>query len=206
MVKKLHKSKPTPQQYVKNTNLHARCSPRHCNYPQQQILGVGPKMINSILIGIHENDVAHIRKIVEGLDEYEVANILESISVGERQKLLEMIGGYLNPDVLPELNEVVQEQVIESLDEAQIVHIVNELDSDDAVELLEHMDDEEQEQVISQLSPELQQQVTSSLSYPEYIFVGQSSFSTCQEEMTLWLQARVINIPISILLQPVKLT
>lgn len=167
MVKKLHKSKPTPQQYVKNTNLHARCSPRRCNYPQQQILGVGPKMINSILIGIHENDVAHIRKIVEGLDEYEVANILESISVGERQKLLEMIGGYLNPDVLPELNEVVQEQVIESLDEAQIVHIVNELDSDDAVELLEHMDDEEQEQVISQLSPELQQQVTSSLSYPE---------------------------------------
>jgi len=168
MSQNLHKNKPNPRMKAKQKKyMKAKCSPRRCAYPQQQILGVGPKMINSILIGLRENDVAHVRKIVDGLDEYEVANILESLSVGNRQKLLEMIGQYLAPDVLPELNEVVQEQVIDTLDEKQIVHIVNELDSDDAVELLEHMDDKEQKEVIRQLSPELKQQVTSSLSYPE---------------------------------------
>ena len=167
MSKNINKTKPNPRMNARQQKYQAKCSPRRCNYPPEQILGVGPKMLNSILIGIHEDDVAHVRKIVEGLDEYEVANVLESLSIGDRQKLLDMIGRYLDPDVLPELNEVVQEQVIDSLDEEQIVHIVNELDSDDAVELLEHMDDEEQKNVILQLSPELKQQVTSSLSYPE---------------------------------------
>ena len=167
MSKNINKTKPNPRMNARQQKYQAKCSPRRCNYPSEQILGIGPKMLNSILIGIHEDDVAHVRKIVEGLDEYEVANVLESLSIGDRQKLLDMIGRYLDPDVLPELNEVVQEQVIDSLDEEQIVHIVNELDSDDAVELLEHMDDEEQKNVILQLSPELKQQVTSSLSYPE---------------------------------------
>lgn len=167
MSKKIKRSQPIPKKKIRQKKISkSKCSSKSCAYPQQ-ILGVGPKMINSILIGLHENDIAHVRKIVDGLDEYEVANLLESLSIGDRQKLIDMIGGYLNPDVLPELNEVVQEQVIDSLDEEQIVHIVNELDSDDAVELLEHMDNEEQRHVINQLSPELKQQVTSSLSYPE---------------------------------------
>ena len=168
MSKKLHKTSPNPKRDSKRKKYtKPKCSPRRCVYPQQQVLGVGPKMINSILIGLNENDVIHVRKIIDGLDEYEIANILESLDTGHRQKLLEMIGEHLNPEVLPELNEVVQEQVIDSLDEEQIVHIVNELDSDDAVELLEHMDKEEQQEVIAQLDPELKQQVKSSLSYPE---------------------------------------
>ena len=168
MSQNLHKTKPNPRMKAKQKKyMKAKCSPRRCAYPEQQILGVGPKMINSILIGLNEDDVAHVRKIIDGLDEYEIANILESLDVGHRQKLIDMLGQHLNPDVLPELNDVVQEQVIDSLDEDQIVHIVNELDSDDAVELLEHMDKDEQKEVIAQLDPELKQQVTSSLSYPE---------------------------------------
>ena len=168
MSQNLHKTKPNPRMKAKQKKyMKAKCSPRRCAYPQQQVLGVGPKMINSILIGLNEDDIAHVRKIIDGLDEYEIANILESLDTGHRQKLLDMIGKHLNPDVLPELNDVVQEQVIDSLDEEQIVHIVNELDSDDAVELLEHMDEDEQKEVIAQLDPELKQQVKSSLAYPE---------------------------------------
>ena len=135
--------------------------------PEKQVLGLGPKIVNSIMIGLEENDTSHIRKIVEGLDEYDLAKLIEALDVDDRKKLIEIIGGHLDPSVFPELNEVVQEQVIESLDEKQIVNIVNELDSDDAVEILEHMDDDEQKNIIRQLSPELKIQVQSSLSYPE---------------------------------------
>ena len=134
---------------------------------KKQILGLGPKIVNSILIGLNEDDKSHVRKIVEGLDEYDLAKLIEALDVDERKKLIDILGDHIDPSVFPELNEVVQEQVIESLDENQIVNIVNELDSDDAVELLEHMDDDEQKQIISQLSPELKYQVKSSLHYPE---------------------------------------
>ena len=111
MSQNLHKTKPNPRMKAKQKKyMKAKCSPRRCAYPQQQVLGVGPKMINSILIGLNEDDVAHVRKIIDGLDEYEIANILESLDAGHRQKLLDMIGKHLNPDVLPELNDVVQEK------------------------------------------------------------------------------------------------
>lgn len=134
---------------------------------KQIILGLGPKMINSIIIALNEDDKIHVRKIVEGLDEYDLAKLLETLDFHQRQKLVEILGDHINPDVFPELNEVVQEQIIDSLDENQIVDIVNELDSDDAVEILEHMDDDEQKSIISRLDPELKYQVQSSLNYPE---------------------------------------
>ena len=138
---------------------------------QQQHLhrpyGLGPKMVNSVIIALEEDDKIHVRKIVEGLDEYDLARLLEALDINQRRQLVEILGDHIDPEVFPELNEVVQEQVIDSLDESQIVNIVNELDSDEAVEILEHMDDDEQQTIIDQLDPELKYQVESSLGYPE---------------------------------------
>ncbi len=134
---------------------------------QKQILGLGTKIVNSVIIALNENDKIHALKIVEGLSEYDLAKLLEALDYDKRNQLVEILGDRINPDVFPELNDVVQEQIIETLDETQLVHIVNELDSDDAVEILEHMDDDEQNNIIRQLSPELKHQVRSSLAYPE---------------------------------------
>ncbi len=131
------------------------------------ILGIGPKILNSVVSALHEDDIVHIRKIVEGLSEYDLASLLENLDLHSRQKLVEILGDKINPEVFPELNEVVQEQIIDSMDENQIVKIVNELDSDEVVEILEHMDDDEQQSIINRLDPELKFQVQSSFSYPE---------------------------------------
>mgnify|MGYP002764977890 CR=1 FL=1 len=130
-------------------------------------LGLGPKMINSINIALREDDDVHVRKIVEGLSEYDLADLIEALDLSSRKKLIEILGDKINPEVFPELNDVVQEQVIETLKEPQIVKIANELDSDEVVEILEHMDKDEQQSIIRQLDPELQYQVESSLGYPE---------------------------------------
>ena len=130
-------------------------------------LGLGPKMIDSINIALKEGDDIHVRKIVEGLSEYDLADLIEALDLNSRRQLIEILGDKINPDVFPELNDVVQEQVIESLNEPQIVKIANELDSDEVVEILEHMDEAEQESIIKQLDPELKYQVQSSLGYPE---------------------------------------
>lgn len=137
------------------------------NNRSTQILGLGPRMINSIVHALHDGDDIHVRKIVEGLSEYELARLIESLDHNSRRKLVQVLGDKINPDVFPELNDVVQEQIFDSLNENQIVKIVNELDSDEAVELLEHLDDEEQENVIKRLTPSLKHQVETSFSYPE---------------------------------------
>ncbi len=130
-------------------------------------LGLGPKFVNSIVIGLNEGDDIHVKKIIEGLDEYDLARLIEVLDIHHRMKLVKLLGDKIDPAVFPELNEVVQEQVLDTLDENQIVKIVNELDSDDAVELLENMNDDEQEQIINQLDPKLKYQVKTSLNYPE---------------------------------------
>lgn len=137
------------------------------NNRQPRVLGLGPKFVNSIIIGLNEDDDIHVKKIVEGLDEYDLARLIEVLDIHHRMKLVKILGDRIDPAVFPELNEVVQEQVLDSLNENQIVNIVNELDSDDAVGLLENMNDSEQEQIISRLNPELKYQVKSSLNYPE---------------------------------------
>ncbi len=161
MKKKTKKHQP----FSKNKNF------RHKQLKQQKnaadYLGLGPKFVNSIVIGLNEDDDIHVKKIVEGLDEYDLARLIEVLDLHHRMKLVRILGDKIDPAVFPELNEVVQEQVLESLNENQIVKIVNELDSDDAVEILENMNDEEQEQIINRLDPELKYQVKSSLNYPE---------------------------------------
>lgn len=134
---------------------------------KQVFLGLGPKFVNSIVIGLNEDDDAHVRKAVEGLNEYDLARLIEVLDISHRRKLIIILGDKIDPAVFPELNEVVQEQIFDSLNESQIVKIVNELDSDDAVEILENMDEEEQEQIINLLNPELKYQVKSSLNYPD---------------------------------------
>ncbi|MFV0626467.1 MAG: magnesium transporter [Alphaproteobacteria bacterium] len=150
-----------------NLKLKKNFKSRKNKAEEKKLLGIGPKIINSVVEALEIDDKIHVRKIVEGLSEYDLARLLEDINFHSRMKLVEILGDKISPDVFPELNEVVQEQIIESLNEAQIVNIANELDSDEVVELLEHMDDEEQENIIQKLDPELKYQVKSSLAYPE---------------------------------------
>lgn len=164
MKKKINKHNPAPKNTV---NFFGRNKKHKNKKKKEEIFGLGSKIFESIENALEEDDKVHVRKLVEGLSEYDLANLIENLSFNYRIKLIEILGDKISPEVFPELNEVVQEQIFDTLDENQIVNIANELDSDEVVELLEHMDDEEQKSIIRKLDPELKLQVTSSLSYPE---------------------------------------
>ena len=134
---------------------------------EQVIFGLKPKIVNSIIQALDRDNKIQIKRLVAGLDEYDIAHLIETLNYSRRKKLVEFLGDGIAPDVFPELHDVVQEQIIDTLDEKQIVNIVNELDSDDAVGLLENLDDDDQESVINKLNPELKSQVKKSLAHPE---------------------------------------
>ena len=56
----------------------------------KQFLGLGPKIVNSIVIALNENDKVHAQKIVEGLSEYDLAKLLEVLDIDQRNQLVEM--------------------------------------------------------------------------------------------------------------------
>ena len=53
---------------------------------KNQTFGIGLKLINSIIIG---------------LDEYDLAHLIETLDIKHRLKLIEFLGKHINPDVLP---------------------------------------------------------------------------------------------------------
>ena len=65
-------------------------SKKHIN--QQTYLGLGPKFVNSIVIGLNEDDDIHVKKIVAGLDEYDLARLIEILDISHRRKLVSIIG------------------------------------------------------------------------------------------------------------------
>ncbi len=139
----------------------------HNQNNQPQILGLGPKIIHSVQSYLEENNIPHLMRLVEGLDEYDVAKLIESLNKPQRDKFLSILGDKISPDVYVELNETLQEQIIDDMETSQIVGIINELDSDEAVEILEHLDEDEQKDIIEHLDPELKGHIKASLSYPE---------------------------------------
>lgn len=73
---------------------------------QQIQYGIGQKMINSVVIALDEDDKIHVRKIVEGLDEYDLARLIEALDFNHRRRLVEILGDHIDPEVFPELNEI----------------------------------------------------------------------------------------------------
>lgn len=58
-------------------------------------------MIDSINIALKEGDDIHVRKIVEGLSEYDLADLIEALDLNSRRQLIEILGDKINPDVFP---------------------------------------------------------------------------------------------------------
>ena len=71
---------------------------KNIDLQQPQILGLGPKFIESVQDALHEDDIVHVRKMVEGLSEYGLANLIEALGFSERTKLVQILGDAINPD------------------------------------------------------------------------------------------------------------
>ena len=68
----------------------------------KQFLGLGPKIVNSIVIALNENDKVHAQKIVEGLSEYDkfALNIQKEIEIQKAEKVANAIRGLQLPQTM----------------------------------------------------------------------------------------------------------
>lgn len=107
-----------------------------------------------------------VRDLIKDLHEADFADLLELLSLDNRQALVGMLGKDLNYAVLSELDEAVRDDVLEVMPTETVAEAVRELASDDAVYLLEDLNKVEQEEILEKIPASERTALKRSLEYP----------------------------------------
>ena len=123
--------------------------------------------IESILDALHGGQEARVRGLVTLLHAADIADIFERLSPADRERLIDVVGRHLPPDVLSELDETVREDIIERLGAKEVAAVVAELDSDDAVQVIEELDEPERREILDAMPVADRALIEEALTFPE---------------------------------------
>ena len=116
---------------------------------------------------VEHEDLTRLHMLLDPLHPADIADLLEQVSDGLRNRLLHMWKGGIDGDVLSELDESIREDIIDGLNATELADAVRDLDSDDLVDLLEDLDGPQQEAILDALDDAERMVVEQSLSFPQ---------------------------------------
>ena len=128
---------------------------------------VRPELVRRVEAALAENRSEEARELLGNLSASGQASILEQISEDERDKLIGILKGDLDPEALTELDDEVLEDVLDQLDSKQIAAAARELEADDAATILEDLSEDERQQVLAELPAQERADIERALAYPE---------------------------------------
>ncbi len=123
--------------------------------------------VAEVALAVEQGDGAALRKLVEGLHNADLADLMELLGPEERQGFIRLLGDDIDFQVLPELDETLRDEVLDELPREAVVEAVRELESDDALYLLEDMHSDEQHKILEQLPEGERALLKRALDYPE---------------------------------------
>jgi len=123
--------------------------------------------IETIFDALRQGQDDRVKGLVTSLHAADTADILERLSTADRDRLIDVLGSVLPPDVLSELDETVREEIIERLGAREVAAVVAELDSDDAVQVLKELDEPERRQILEAMPEAERALIEEALSFPE---------------------------------------
>jgi magnesium transporter len=133
----------------------------------ESVVGLDNELVREVVKALDEDESARTKELVADLHAADMADLLEQVSTGEREKLINFLGSDLKPETLTELGETVRDQVVDLLEPEQLAAAVSELDTDDAVYLLQDLDKAERDKVLTEIPAEERQALREALGYPE---------------------------------------
>lgn len=128
---------------------------------------VTPDLVRRIETALAEGRAEDARAILSGLGGAWQADVLEQVSEEQRDQLVAILKGDLDPETLTELDEEVRDDVLDQLDSKQIAAVAHELEADDAASLLEDMPEAERQEVLAELPADERADIESALAYPD---------------------------------------
>lgn len=121
-------------------------------------------LIEGILHRQHENE---IKAIINDLHPSDIAFILESLPVGERQAIWQLVNPEFDADVLLEIADWARESLIKSMDHQDLVAATEAMDADEIADLVDDLPAAVVAEVQKGLTEEERAQLIEAMGYPE---------------------------------------
>jgi len=126
-----------------------------------------PRFIDSVAEAIAAVDAGALHRLVDGLHESDLGDVLQALAPEYRATLIRILGEDFDWIALTEVDEAVRHDILEEIPNAEISDAVRELDSDDAVEILEDLDDADRDEILAAMPLAERIALERSLDYPE---------------------------------------
>lgn len=109
----------------------------------------------------------HTRQMLNGMPPVEIAHLLESSPVRERDILWKLIDKDVEGDVLQHLSEEIRASFLKEMGTEQLISAVSDLEADDLADLLQQLPQRITRQVLQSLDTQHRQRVEAVFDFPE---------------------------------------
>lgn len=124
----------------------------------------GANLLEGVVHRQHENE---IREIINSLHPSDIAFILESLPVDERQAVWQLVDAEHDADILLEVDDWARESLIESMDHRDLVAATGNMDADEIADLVPDLPADVVAEVQKGLTDEERAQLLEAMGYPD---------------------------------------
>lgn len=115
-------------------------------------LTLAERFVEPVETAIEARDVSRIEELFEELHPADLADVIGLLHEDDRLLLIELLGGSLPAEVLPELDPGLTEEVVTAMRPEAVAEAVSELDTDDAAFILEELDEKTRAEILAKTS------------------------------------------------------
>ena len=123
--------------------------------------------INLFSDKIKSRDISFINQTLKDLHPSDTANLIENLAKDTREKLIEIEGFNIGPEIFIEINESIQSEVLQLLSDDSIANIIKRLESDNSIKILENLESSKKNSILDKLPPKDRFLLEEGLSFPE---------------------------------------
>ncbi|MBJ3762458.1 magnesium transporter [Maribius pontilimi] len=134
---------------------------------EDDVYALRDETIREIRAAVETDDRDALVAAMEPLHPADIADLLEQMEPGPRDRLIALYGSEFDGEILSELDESIRESVIAALSPEVLTDAVRSLESDDVVDLLEDLDEAQQDAILEVLERPDRVAVERALSFPE---------------------------------------
>jgi magnesium transporter len=121
----------------------------------------------SVLEALDAGREAAVLEFVAELHPADMADLLGLLDEAQRERVLKIVGGALEPEVLAELDPGIRESVVLAMPAEQVAEAVADLDTDDAAFVLEDLDEETRAEILAEVPAAERLALNAALDYEE---------------------------------------